>query len=95
MEYFDMGNEVATEMMRFPAGEFGIMPLNNGLFLASAMRNAFCYEYHFASRPRMILRTPFLAGRVDNITFSFRAPVRSPYPDESFYANGGGTFVNR
>lgn len=97
VEYFDMNNAYLNEFVNFPTanGGNGVGAINNGLFLASALRSAYCYEYHFGARMRMILRTPFLAGRVDNITFSFRAPVRSPFTNESFYANGGQTYVNR
>jgi hypothetical protein len=49
-----------------------------------------CREYHFAMRARLILEAPFLAGRLDNVTYSYRtAEWRDAYPGASAYVNGG------
>lgn len=93
-EYFDMENPSITELTNFMGSNGEYRTLNNGLYGVARRHNGFCWEYLFASRMRTILRAPFLAGRIQNISFTFRAPIRTPYPDESFYAGGGDTFTN-
>lgn len=89
MDYFPMDNQY---VQRFA----DMMPertyMNNGLYAVSPSRTQNCLQFSFAAQPRLMLRTPFLAGRLDNVTFTDLRGTRTPYPDESFYANGGVTF---
>lgn len=89
MDYFPMDNPY---VQRFA----DMMPertyMNNGLYAVSPSRTQNCIQFSFAAKPRLILRTPFLAGRLDDITFTDLRGTRTPYPDESFYANGGVTY---
>lgn len=94
-EYFNMDNPSITALTSFMGSADEYRTLNNGLYGVVRRHNGFCWEHLFASRMRTILRAPFLAGKIQDITFSFRAPIRTPYPDESFYAGGGATFTDR
>jgi hypothetical protein len=68
--------------------------MNNGMFLVGSRSTGLCKEYHFQARMRLILETPFLAGRLDDIRFTFRAPIRNSDPaDTYYYADGGRTYV--
>lgn len=92
LEYFPMDNQYANEYASFLNAE-RYRVLNNGLFLVGYRSNGLCDEYIFASKMRMILETPFLAARVDNINFSYVVQSGSAYPGEtSLYANGGVTY---
>lgn len=91
LEYFDMGNPYATKYASYTGPDTTVM--NNGLYIVGKAKTSLCMEYHFASRMRMILETPFLAGRIDSIQYAFRAPIRDALPGTSFYANGGISIV--
>jgi hypothetical protein len=89
MEYFPMNNPDATEFANFVGQRIEI--LNNGMWLVGARDTGLCIEYHFQARFRLILETPWLAGRIDNINYQFRAPIRDAIPGDSHYADGGAT----
>lgn len=91
LEYFDMGNQYATAYRTFVDSD-DITVINNGMFIVGVRSTGLCKEYHFASRMRMILETPFLAGRIDNINYTFRAPSREAIPGTSLYVDGGTTY---
>lgn len=91
MEYFPMDNADVTEFASFVGDD--IVTLNNGLFMAGYRSTGLCKEYHFAAKMRLILETPFLAGRLDDIRFKFRAPIRTADPSDTWnYADGGRTY---
>lgn len=90
-EYFDMGNQYTREYAQF-ADSDDTRVLNDGMYLVGARSSGICKEYLFASQWRVILDTPFLAGRIDDISFKYRAPTRPPYPGASGYVDGGATY---
>lgn len=92
VEYFPMDNQYASEFGGFlNADRYRV--LNNGLYLVGYRSTGLCDEYHFASQMRLILETPFLAGRIDNIQFTYQAQTRSAYPAETYlYQDGGVTY---
>jgi hypothetical protein len=92
MEYFPMNNPNALEYASFADAD-AIRYLNNGMYIVGTRDTPFCREYHFGAKFRLILDTPFLAGRIDDINYTFRAPIRDAYPGGSFYADGGDTYT--
>lgn len=90
LEYFPMDNQYATEFSNF--ADNGTITMNNGLWIVGARDTGLCKEYHFANRLRLILETPFLAARIDNLQYTFAAPIRNALPGASYYANGGSTY---
>jgi hypothetical protein len=91
LEYFPMSNQYLTEFSNAMGG-IDRTVMNNGMWLASVEETAMCKELHFGTRMRLILETPFLAGRIDNLQYSFNAPIRNALPGASFYSNGGITY---
>lgn len=91
-EYFDMDNESIREFSSMaPDGKYASM--NNGMYLMTYRDTGFCLEYHYAAKLRLILETPFLAGRLDDVMFTTRTLQRLADPgDTTFYANGGRTY---
>jgi hypothetical protein len=62
LQYFPMDNQWATEYRNFAdADDMAI--LNNGLWIAGVNSTGLCKEYEFLSKMRLIMETPFLAGR--------------------------------
>ncbi len=67
LEYFDMGNSVpeinnAVGYQRYAA-------LNDGFFQMTSELNGFCLDFRVIAKPRLILRTPWLAGRITNVVY--------------------------
>jgi hypothetical protein len=90
-EYFPMDNAYAQEFSSFQGEEVGV--INNGMYIVGNRNTGLCKEYHFGAKFRFILETPFLAGRLDDIRYTFRAPIRNSNPADTFYyADGGVTF---
>jgi len=91
LQYKPMDNAQAMEFANF-VGPNEFMPINNGMWLATKQRTAYCMELLLAGKARLIQDIPFLAARIDTIQYSFAAPFRSAYPsDTAFYTNGGAT----
>jgi hypothetical protein len=57
---------------------FDVRPVNGGFYLMGVIKNdPYCLQYTFTGRHRLVLRYPFLCGRVDNVTYtpqSLRGP---------------------
>lgn len=91
MQYFPMNNTYAQEWGNF-VGADDIRILNNGLFIVGHRNTGLAKEYHFGARLRLILETPFLAGRLDDIQYAYLPQTRDAIPGTSLYANGGTTY---
>lgn len=91
LEYKSMDNEWAREMagMVYQSAEF----INNGMYLLTKNEKEGCIEFSLSAKMRMFLETPFLAARIDDVSFSYLAPTRDANPGTTFlYANGGVTY---
>jgi hypothetical protein len=87
-----MDNQYAQEYTGFVDADT-ISYSNNGLYIFGRRDNGFCKEYLMGAQMRLILRAPFLAGRIDNLQYQFRGTgFRNADPGSSFYYNGGSTF---
>jgi hypothetical protein len=92
LEYFPLDNPVAAEYFNW-LGADNETVLNNGMWAAGEKEVPFCKEYHFYTKQRLILETPHLAGRIDDVRFTFRANPRLADPaDTWYYADGGKTY---
>ncbi len=93
MEFFDLnapgGMREATEAMA-PEGAFQIVG-NGRYWLHRKPPTNECLQVRLGAKPRLIMRTPFLAARLTNVKYSpplFHA--RSPFPDSPYYFVDGG-----
>ncbi len=68
----------------------GPAPIGGGKFMHGIEQTAFCLEHHFGGKFRMILDAPFLAGRIDDITYNFLGTYRAADPADSFAFVDGG-----
>jgi hypothetical protein len=91
LEYFNLANQYITEWNGFINPEKRAV-LNNGMYAMGYRSNGFCDEILFAATERLILETPFLAGRVDDIVFNYLAQTRNAIPGQSLYVNGGTSY---
>jgi len=62
---------------------------DGGLYYWAMEDNKWCYKLSVKTEMRVILRTPHLAGRIDDIMYRPVQHFRSPYPDDPYFADGG------
>lgn len=62
---------------------------DDGVFSWTLEEEKWCYELTAKTEQRIILRTPQLAGRIDNVMYEPVQHLRSPYPDSPYFADGG------
>lgn len=60
-----------------------------GPFFETPRQTNTCIVFDILIEPRVILRTPWLAGRIDNIVFCPAEMTRQPYPGDDYFINGG------
>ena len=89
IEGFDQGNESISELIR--QANSSIEVLENGLWSAASGQTGLGLELYFGMRPRLVLRTPHLAARIENVVYNFAQQIypRDEYPGQTYYANGG------
>lgn len=51
--------------------------------------HGWCYQLHLRTEQRIILRTPQLAGKIQNVKYSPLQHLRSPYQTDTYFADGG------
>lgn len=90
MEYRDMraSNPVIEAMTS--AGDFQVLGGGRFLLHKKPPTNE-CVQARLIARPRLILRTPFLAGRITDVRFTTYIASRSPFPGDATFYNGGNT----
>jgi hypothetical protein len=91
IEWFPMDNTSTSEFAS-AFGNTGVGTLNNGMFLTGNRNTGLCIEYHFQARFRLILETPFLAARVDNVEYSYVLNTTEAIPGGSLYRDGGVSY---
>jgi hypothetical protein len=86
-EYVDY-RQAATDV-NFAQGRLDVWWTDNGVYSWSLTQNKWCYKFHLKTEQRVILRTPQLAGRIDNVKYTPLQHLRSAFPDSSYHYNGG------
>ena len=93
MEYFDyrgpygmqsaLGDMAPDQIYKVSGdGRFAMMLLSP---------QSFCRQVLMRTRKRLIMRTPFLAARIDDIRYNVYIHERDPQPGTSFFQDGGNT----
>lgn len=90
-EYKPMANEEAMQLFGYDPSKYRTM--NNGLYVAKLIDTNMCEDLLIAAKLRLQLDFPYLAGRLDNVTYTYSLNVGSPYTTQSDYVGGG--VVNR
>lgn len=86
VDYSDISRELAALV-----GGRDKLPFwtDSGRFLWSIDYIRTCLKLQAAVAPRIVLRTPHLAARIQNVTYEPLRHVRSPYPDSPYWLDGG------
>lgn len=87
LEYFDQGNADIREAL----GEGGILGRVEGPFLTVMKQKNFCVQWQTKIEPRLVLRTPWLAARIQNVQYCPTMNARQPFPEDPYHKNGGLT----
>jgi len=88
-EYIDYRN-VDTQISPMGAGARQVpFWTDNGRFLWVYRDNGYCFDLQSLIEPRMIMRTPQLAGKLQNVLYSPLQHLASPYPDSPYHQDGG------
>lgn len=91
-EYFPLNNQYITEWEGI--AQENRTSHNNGMFLTAVRSDGFCDEVLLTGMFRLRLDTPFLAARLDNVTFDSYIGYRSFDPAGTFFYDGGVTNYN-
>lgn len=62
-----------------------------GAWITVPQQLRWCVSWLTKIEPRLILRTPWLAGRLDNVVTCPLQVQRSPFPDDPYHVDGGVT----
>ena len=64
---------------------------NGGLYAVASRQSDFCMEWVFAMRPRLVMRTPWLAWRIENVNYVMPGQhyTRHFDPSDEYFRNGG------
>ncbi len=91
MEYFQFNNpQMGPTVDWFHAKD--TWTTNNGAWFWNNSRTRGCLKATGVIRPRLILRTPQLAGRITNVRYNPLQHERTPFPgDDTYFVDGGDT----
>lgn len=90
LEGFNLNNDDIQEYQAFYAN-LPIRTMNNGLFMMGSRVTDACVEGWIASKLRMVMRTPWLAARIDNVNYSLPGKfyTSDPNPSGAYHKDGG------
>lgn len=86
MEYFQYTNPNITEALNNM-----ILGRIEGAFLTWPRQTNQCIVWQSKIEPRLLMRTPWLAARLQNVVYCPVQHVRESFPDDPYFVNGGGT----
>jgi hypothetical protein len=62
---------------------------DDGVYSWATASDYWCHIYGLRTEQRVVLRTPQLAGRIDNVMYQPLQHVRSPFTDSPYHFDGG------
>lgn len=88
LEYLDYGNpSIASALGTSLLPDVRV----SGAFIEWSARKNLCFWFAAKIEPRLVLRTPWLAGRITNVCYQPLQHTRQPFPDDPYFVNGGNT----
>lgn len=95
VEHFDFRNSQMSEALVEGMYNYSYRVYGDGTWIVHAKPpNNWCLQWITKIEPRIIMRTPYLAGRLNNIEYSPLQHTRDAYPGDPYFVNGGGTSRN-
>ncbi len=62
-----------------------------GAWIDTVRQTNWCLQWQMKIEPRLILRTPWLAGRLNNVCYCPLQHTREPFPSDPYFVDGGET----
>lgn len=93
LEYFDFdmpGGTMDGARMMAPAGAYVTTPNKRYLFHKYYPKNL-CVQIAGWNKPRLVLETPYLAARLQNVAYTPLIHEREPFTDDAYFVDGGNT----
>jgi len=89
-EYLDY-TQAMTDVSAIPGLDPGGMfwTSDGGRYMWAAQSLNYCFKFQGKIEPRVVLRTPHLAGRIQNVAYSPLQHLRSWNPDDPYFMKGG------
>lgn len=93
-EYFNHENADIQQVLGEGrvGGANGVWTEGNGAWIFTVERTRLCVFWEGKIEPRIVLRTPQLAGRITNVAYEPLQHVRQPFPADGYFVNGGQTY---
>lgn len=88
MEYLDYNNPSLSDAL---SGANMILGRAEGPFLTWPRQTNQCVVWQSKTEPRLVMRTPWLAGRLRNVLYCPIQHTRDAFPADSYFADGGRT----
>lgn len=89
VEYFDFNNTAIQQAVQLLSPGAAIRAQGAYLELRRQLNN--CFSIEIETQPRIIMRTPWLAGRINDVVYCPALHTRQPFPDDPYWTNGGET----
>lgn len=86
LEYFQYSNPSITDAL----GQM-ILARIEGAFITWPRQTNLCLSWQSKIEPRLVLRTPWLAGRISNVVYCPIQHERDIFPEDPYFADGGRT----
>lgn len=93
IEGFDQAN-TRIQQFRDIAAATNYRTSNGGLWAITSRQTGFCYEVLFGAQPRLVARTPFLGGIIENVVYKLLHGYPRDADPSSVYHLNGGRYVN-
>lgn len=88
LEYFQYTNPAIQDVLA-PGGM--VLGRIEGAFLTVPTQLRYCFKLQTKIEPRLVLRTPWLAGRVQNVVYCPAQHERETFPGDPYHVDGGRT----
>ena len=89
LEHMDFGNSSLASALGAEGGLINAQV--EGPWLTIARQTNTCVQWQTHIEPRLVMRTPWLAARLQNVMYCPTINVRNSFPDDPYFINGGST----
>jgi hypothetical protein len=89
LEYADFNDAKAPNMLPGSASASRWWATDGGRYMWTVENQKWCFKISGKVEPRVILKTPQLAGRITDVKYTPLQHLRSPFPDDGYFVKGG------
>lgn len=88
-EFFNFNNQAINDAVTLLGGTTRVR--SNGSFLEFVRQTNQCFVAQIQIEPRIILRTPWLAARLQHVCYQPLQHTVEPFPEDPYFSDGGET----